>query len=443
MQCQDYPFEQRCAEAVRETRTQVELANPVPVDILFVIDNSGSMQDEQENLSNNFSSFISVLAASQLNYRIGVVTTDVGPSEEIRTNGPEIGGVQTETIDNDPPYFTVDSDSDPCSTIEGLQHGCFRDARERESERWLDSNFDSPSDITATFQATARVGTCGSGAERGTAAILAALRKTQGTECNTGFLRNEANLVIIMVSDEDNFVGSTDDPVDNPSTPSAILNAINTIKPVEQVRFALIGAVINGNISACRIDDVGNPTNLCGNLCEEAEPPPNTSRAQWRGVSGQGCDSCSSYRYATCCAADVGAARYRSFALALEQRIRPESTTNCAGGINSVCLLESICQSRFADSLQQIAQDLVAVDGVNLNPPAEYPPGVVAQYVTPGGSIRELVNGADFVISDDGATLSLRGPDSRPLQGESLEVYVSNLQQVQDDGICAAVNTTP
>ena len=48
------------------------------VDVLFVVDNSGSMGDEQGTLSASFASFIDVLESQQVgaNYRIGVTTTD-------------------------------------------------------------------------------------------------------------------------------------------------------------------------------------------------------------------------------------------------------------------------------------------------------------------------------------------------------------------------------
>ena len=50
------------------------------VDILFVIDNSGSMGEEQALLANNIASFIEVLEAEDVeaNYRIGITTTDNG-----------------------------------------------------------------------------------------------------------------------------------------------------------------------------------------------------------------------------------------------------------------------------------------------------------------------------------------------------------------------------
>ena len=48
------------------------------VDILFVVDNSGSMGEEQANLSENFGRFVGVLEADDVkaNYRLGITTTD-------------------------------------------------------------------------------------------------------------------------------------------------------------------------------------------------------------------------------------------------------------------------------------------------------------------------------------------------------------------------------
>jgi len=48
------------------------------IDILFVIDNSGSMGEEQATLSESFGAFLSVLEADDVaaNYRLGVTTTD-------------------------------------------------------------------------------------------------------------------------------------------------------------------------------------------------------------------------------------------------------------------------------------------------------------------------------------------------------------------------------
>src|SRR3984957_3734874 len=46
-------------------------------DILWVVDNSGSMAREQDQLAASFPKFFAYLQEAQLDYRIGVTTTDV------------------------------------------------------------------------------------------------------------------------------------------------------------------------------------------------------------------------------------------------------------------------------------------------------------------------------------------------------------------------------
>ncbi len=47
------------------------------VDVLFVVDNSGSMSEEQQNLANNFKAFTQIADLWQNNYHIGLTTTDM------------------------------------------------------------------------------------------------------------------------------------------------------------------------------------------------------------------------------------------------------------------------------------------------------------------------------------------------------------------------------
>jgi hypothetical protein len=47
------------------------------IDVLWVVDNSGSMAPRQDNLARNFSSFIDLFTRSSVDFRIGVTTTDI------------------------------------------------------------------------------------------------------------------------------------------------------------------------------------------------------------------------------------------------------------------------------------------------------------------------------------------------------------------------------
>lgn len=58
---------------VTDTFTQDET---IAVDILFVVDNSGSMGSNQTNLQNNFDAFIAVFTSAGADFQIGIITTD-------------------------------------------------------------------------------------------------------------------------------------------------------------------------------------------------------------------------------------------------------------------------------------------------------------------------------------------------------------------------------
>ena len=61
------------------------------VDVLFVIDNSGSMMEEQASLAQNFAAFLSGAQQQPVDYHIGVTTTGIEPSPSGWTRCP--GGV--------------------------------------------------------------------------------------------------------------------------------------------------------------------------------------------------------------------------------------------------------------------------------------------------------------------------------------------------------------
>jgi hypothetical protein len=47
------------------------------VDVLWVVDNSGSMEPRQQNLARNFQAFMDVFSRTAIDFRIGVTTTDI------------------------------------------------------------------------------------------------------------------------------------------------------------------------------------------------------------------------------------------------------------------------------------------------------------------------------------------------------------------------------
>lgn len=171
-------------------------------DILFVIDNSGSMAEEQSSLRANFGKFMDVLATIEggmPNLHIGVVTSNMGQSAADGVASAAFGAGCTgsgddgnlRTTANVTGRFIIDEESAAGARNRNYS-GTFADA----------------------FSALADVGTGGCGIEQ----HLAATKRALSNPSNAGFLRDDAKLAVIFIADEDDcslahkalFEGSTD-----------------------------------------------------------------------------------------------------------------------------------------------------------------------------------------------------------------------------------------
>jgi hypothetical protein len=194
------------------------------MDILFVIDDSGSMGEEQGNLGQNFPQFINVLdeymaADGLLDYRIAVTTTGRDVDYVI---DPSLG------LPIPLPFPEI-----PMS--ESGDNGVMRQECGM-SQRWIDRD---DGNVSSTFSCVANVGTSGPSLEMPLYTTQLALgdRVTDGT--NAGFLRDDALLAVVILTDEDdcsrtdnNFtIGGdqcgTNDPTFLP--PSSTINFLDTL----------------------------------------------------------------------------------------------------------------------------------------------------------------------------------------------------------------------
>ncbi len=156
------------------------------IDILFVVDNSGSMAEEQASLTNNFPAFINVLNTIEgglPDVHIGVVSSNVG------TGGVNIGGCSTATR---PEGDDGNLQTNNCA---GVTAAYLEDIKLTDGSRMRNYS----GDLASVFTCMARLGTNGCGFE---AHIESAYRALQPGK-NAGFLRPGAFLAIIFVADED------------------------------------------------------------------------------------------------------------------------------------------------------------------------------------------------------------------------------------------------
>ncbi|NUM59237.1 MAG: hypothetical protein HUU56_11425 [Bdellovibrionaceae bacterium] len=156
---------------------------PRKIDILWVIDNSGSMQTSQENLITNFNSFIQKFKSLNYDFHMAVTTTDA----------------YLDTVDTGGSFrsYYCRAFSNKCSVL--------RDGPGRDMTSSLHSGFNvldkNTSDLTAAFNLNAAQGTAGYGDER----AFLSLKTTLSNTTNSSFLRPDAFLAVIIVSDEDDF----------------------------------------------------------------------------------------------------------------------------------------------------------------------------------------------------------------------------------------------
>ena len=178
----------------------------VDVDLVFVVDSSGSMADEQLNLTTNFPRMVTALGSGDLdgdgvedfppvrNLRVAVVSTDLGV------------GVRRSSCED------TDGDDGVFRTAPGYPRRC-----DASYPAFL--SFSPGGDLGSfadDFHCLARVGTRGCGVEQPLEAALKALTPStsetrfifgsdrgHGDGANAGFLRPESILAILFVTDED------------------------------------------------------------------------------------------------------------------------------------------------------------------------------------------------------------------------------------------------
>jgi hypothetical protein len=169
-------------------------------DILFMIDNSNSMEPKQTSLKQYFPNFIQPLKdlPTKPDLHLGIITSDVGAGQFTPPSCDTIGGDQG-ILQNTPK-------GDTCSTAH----------LNNTADRYLSYAPDASGgaavnftgDIADAFACYASVGTGGCGFEHQLASVRAALDGCESDAgCkqrqNIGFFRQDAYLAVILLTDED------------------------------------------------------------------------------------------------------------------------------------------------------------------------------------------------------------------------------------------------
>ncbi len=155
------------------------------IDFLFVIDNSGSMSAQQQRLLDSFPGFISAIQDTLVevdSYHVGVMTSDAYYANEAGCQ--QLGALVTQT------------EAGACGPF-------------AEGHRFITEQ----DDLATAFQCIAQVGTFGSGYELPVSALVAGVQPPLFGPggCNEGFIRDDAILVVVIVTDDPPYPGTADD----------------------------------------------------------------------------------------------------------------------------------------------------------------------------------------------------------------------------------------
>jgi len=167
------------------------------VDVLFVVDNSGSMSDNQEILANSMGSFIeefvnrrdsSGAVLPQIDFHVGVITTDSNPSAPLDGHWEAGAGTLIMAFGDGVPVGTSLPKFLSLPNLEEIGEELFEKSKEK---------------LIKQFKLNARPGIYGSGAEAPLLAVAEFLQPHNQEGWNKGFLRPDSYFAVVIVSDED------------------------------------------------------------------------------------------------------------------------------------------------------------------------------------------------------------------------------------------------
>lgn len=219
------------------------------VDLLFVVDSSGSMADEQVVLVNSFPDFVTEMQTQLANtdsYHVGVISSDAYP---FNAGGCVSDGALVTQTGGDAASNAV------CTPFSS-------------GKRWMD---ETEPDLTGKFACAGQVGVSGSGDERPMYAMLQAVQPglNGGGACNDGFIRSDALLVVVVITDEeDDHEVQACNQLPQPGSPGEPLDWYNGLVFVK-------GGVETNVVVLSLVGPVAQPCPMldkCGGGIDGAEP---------------------------------------------------------------------------------------------------------------------------------------------------------------------------
>jgi hypothetical protein len=197
---------------------------PTKVDVLFVVDNSGSMRDEQTKLTAALSSFVDTL--EDVDWQIGITTTDLNPAS---------------------PYYMMGK----LVKMEGTASRILTRRTTNYEQVFLDTVMANGTPLNCNSPGYP---VCPSGNEQPLEASRQIV-KNRATANNAGFFREGSDFVVIALSDEDEMSTGAEHP--EATTAEMLRSEVNTawnnVKPLYGY-----GIIIKPGDTACWESQQGN-----------------------------------------------------------------------------------------------------------------------------------------------------------------------------------------
>ncbi len=209
---------------IRQVTQNINVTVNNKADILIVIDNSGSMKIEQQNMAARFATLIDQL--SSLDWRVAIVTTDVSADAD-KKDGRFLKFDNTDLVSPTDVYFIHS----------GMNNTAAKAAFGKTIQR-------PPSE--------------GSGKEQGIAASLRAIQRSQdaasitASDPNRSFFRNDAVLNVVVITDANETPTNGTLPQ---NTPQFWFNSVRTLWPTKPFSYSSI--IVRSGDTAC-LNTAGN-----------------------------------------------------------------------------------------------------------------------------------------------------------------------------------------
>lgn len=228
------------------------------VDVLWIVDNSGSMDSSQQNLAENVSSFIRLFNQKGFDYRLAVTTSD---------------------------SYKVLFGAAPSQAK-------FKDGTDATSHTGVFVIDPQTPNLDNVFYINAMQGVNGSGDER----VFQSIEQTLKSPLNEGFPREGAFLAVIILSDEDDFSHDGSASIAGQYSNAALHSVdkyvsfldqltgateetrsmkynVNSITIRDQACLDALNAQIGGRRMGIRYQELSNKTNgVIGSLCDDFAP---------------------------------------------------------------------------------------------------------------------------------------------------------------------------